>query len=245
MMLKALLSFTGAGILVSQICYGTTAQERKDDWNRPDSPPTAARGAKSSSSSSGSSSSSSSKSGNSNNSSSTPRFDYGQMSADFDKGLKKSTEEFMKSLSKSGPETDYLKEMEKANKMLGAASSNKDLSVESSLLAQYTTTIISTIQQATQIKLNLLAQNEKRLLLEKNAQIKEKARQETAERMVGLSPMAIVLGAAENPLPFKTSPLSTRTQTDQVANHSSQNALFPRGINSITSRAYRSPEASD
>lgn len=153
--------------------------------------------------------------------------------------MEKSNQEFLKSLPKVEPETNYLKEMEKANKLLGKGE-NQELSIESSLLAQYTATIIATIQQTTQIKLNLLAQRERELALEKKAQIQDQERQERAERMKGLSPMAIVLGAADNTLSFKTSPLSTRTQTNQAANHSNKNALFPRGIDSITSRAYKS-----
>jgi len=226
-------------LIFCRVGQSVSDEERKEAWNSP-SP----RGAKSSSSTSSSSTSSSSKSSSStssekSNSSEKPsspsksssEFSYNDLSANFDKQLKESNENFTKSLPKVD-EKNFLKEMEEATKSLGTLRNSNGNSVEASLLSQYTDAVISTIQQTTQIQLALIAQQRKENLNQEYQKALQLAQQERAERMRGLSPMAINLGAAEitnHGARSQTSPLSIRTQ----GRH---------GTNSITSRAYKSPE---
>jgi len=225
--LSSLISAWGI-LIFCQVGHSVSDEERKAVWNSP-SP----RGAKSSPSKSSGNLKSSATSGSTSNS--TNQFSYNDLSANFDKELKKSTEDFTKSLPKID-EKNFLKEMEEATKSLGNSKkfngNSSGTSVESSLLSQYTAAVISTIEQTTQIQLDLIARQKRAMVNQENQKARELAQQEKADRMQGLSPMAITLGAAEviNPrLSQQTSPLSTRTQ----GRH---------GSNAITSRAYKSPE---
>jgi len=226
-------------LLGAQMGYPVSPQERKSAWNSP-----APRGVKSRSpSGSGSSASSSGSRSGGAPSNASNGFSYSKMGEDFAKEIKKSNDEFMKSLPKIEEEKDYLKELERAGKTV--KNSTNGLSVEASLLSQYTAAILSTMQETTQIQLNLIAEQRRALSKAQAKQQIEAEKQERAEKLHGLSPIAIALGAAQLSPGLSPSPISIRTQTNQIANHQNKNTLFPRGITSITSKAYNSPPTND
>lgn len=153
----------------------------------------------------------------------TESFSYSAMGESFTKDLQKKTEAFIKSIPPAESDAEPLKKWDDAARAVQAEASSSN---QSSLLAQYSAAIISTIQQTTRLELNLIARSKAILAKQKAEKIQEIESRKKSESLKGLSPMAIALGAADHSSSL-TSPLSMRNQTHQMK--------------SITSRAYKNP----
>jgi len=208
-----------------------SAEERIREFQKP-------RGLSSSSSSKSSSSNSKASNSQGAQNTSSSNDPYAAMAKSFSDQMaanSKANEEIQKLVPKAESEPDYLKNL--AGAIKGGGSNSNVVAT----LAQITEATIASIRTLAEMQIAIeksKAEDELAQLRKKQNQIRN---QELQEKVAGLSPMAVALGAVKNSNSDTPSPISMRTKISTEPNHSTSKGLFPSSLQEFSVRAYNAP----